>query len=466
MLGITQIAVLVNKMDLVDYSREVFEAVAAEYSGFLDRIGVRAVRFIPVAAQPGENVVRRTEHLRWYDGPTVLEMLDEFRPEPLVVDAPLRMPVQAVYKFTERSDDRRIVAGTIETGKLRVGDQIVFYPSGKKTRVQAIEAFNRPAALEARAGEATGFTMTEQVYIARGEVVTHAEEPPPEVTTRLRVSLFWLGRHPLVTGKDYWLKLGTARAQARVESIDRTLDASTLQESEAASAVERHQVAECTLSLARPMAFDLASNLAPTGRFVIVDDYEICGGGIVREGLADRQAWVRDKVLRRNSQWDASRISEERRIERYSQRPVLLLVTGAVEADRKGLAREFEAHLFNEGRLVYFLGMGNVVHGVDADLERSEVYRPEHLRRLGEVANILLDAGMIVVAAAASLTAEETAVVRTAVGEDRVSVVWLGGAVTTDLVPDLLLSRQEDGDHLRQMKALLQDQGVIFRNRF
>jgi bifunctional enzyme CysN/CysC len=308
--------------------------------------------------------------------------------------------------------------------------------------------------------------MTEQVYVARGEIATRAEEPPPEVTTRLRVSVFWLGRHPLVTGKEYWLKLGTARVRARVNTIDRTLDAATLQESAAATAVERHQVAECSLSLTRPLAFDLASNLAPTGRFVIVDDYEICGGGIVREAIADRQAWVRDKVLRRNSQWAASHISEERRIERYSQRPVLLLVTGPAEADRKGLAREFEAHLFNEGRLVYFLGMGNLVYGVDADLDRSEVYRPEHLRRMGEVANILLDAGMIVVAAAASLTGEEMAVIRTAVGEDRVSSVWLGGAVTTDLVPDLLLSREDEDEHLGRMKLLLQDQGVIFRNRF
>jgi bifunctional enzyme CysN/CysC len=307
--------------------------------------------------------------------------------------------------------------------------------------------------------------MTEQVYAVRGEVATRADQPHPEVTTRVRVSLFWLGRHPLVGRKEYVLKLGAARVPARLEAIHRTLDAATLEESSGAAAVERHQVAECSLALSRPIAFDLASNLGPTGRFVIVDDNEICGGGIVREALPDRQAWVRDKVLRRNSQWAPSHISEERRIERYSQRPVLLLVTGAATTDRKGLAREFEARLFEEGRLVYFLGMGNLVYGVDADIDRSQESRPEHLRRLGEVANILLDAGMIVIAAAASLTREEVEVVGTAVGQDRVSTVWLGDLVGTDLVPDLSLAPDDGEDRLGRMKTLLQDQGVIFRNR-
>jgi bifunctional enzyme CysN/CysC len=139
-------------------------------------------------------------------------------------------------------------------------------------------------------------------------------------------------------------------------------------------------------------------------------------------------------------------------------------VTGPAGADRKGLARELEVRLFDEGRHVYFLGMGNLVHGVDADIEGSPENRPEHLRRLGEVGNILLDAGMIVVAAAAALTSEEVEVIRTAVGQDRVSTVWFGGPVETDLAPDLLIGPSDD-NRLARMKALLQDQGVIFRSR-
>jgi bifunctional enzyme CysN/CysC len=376
------------------------------------------------------------------------------------------MPVQGVYKFTERNDTRRIIAGTIESGRIRVGDDIVFYPSGKKTRIETIEAFNRPPQIEASAGEATGFTVDEQVYVSRGEVATRASEPPPLVSTRMRVNLFWLGSRPLVTGKDYLIKLGTARVAARVAEIYRAMDGSDLSAADARTKVEKNQVADCSFVLSRPLAFDIASTHAHTSRFVIVDDYEISGGGIVREALPDAQAWIRDKVIQRNAHWDASRVSEDCRAERYGQRPTLVLITGPEAVDRKGVAREFEARLFDEGRHVYFLGMGNIVHGVDADIPRSDDKAgPEHVRRLAEVANILLDAGLIVIAAAAALSEQDAGVVRTAVGEERVNFVWLGDRCATDLAADLVLPLDAADEHTTRMKKLLQDRGVIFRTR-
>ena len=213
--------------------------------------------------------------------------------------------------------------------------------------------------------------------------------------------------------KEYLLKLGTGRASFRVEEIHRVIDASDLAFSEERTQVNRHEVAECTVALGKPLAFDTADQSSPTGRFVIVDNYEICGGGIVRQALPDRQAWIREKVLNRNYKWEAGGVSTERRMERYSQKPALLVITGEKDADRKGLARELEARLFDDGRLVYFLGMGNVLYGVDADIERTGVNRLEHLRRLGEVANILLDAGLIVIATAAALSQEDIEVIRT-----------------------------------------------------
>ena len=263
MLGISRIVVLVNKMDLVGYDQAAYEGVVAEYGAFLEQIGVPAFRLLPVAAWAGDNIATRSEKLSWYGGPTVLETLDELEPDAAPVDAPLRMPVQSVYKFTERNDNRRIIAGTIETGRIRVGDDIVFYPSGKKTRIETIEAFNRPPQIEASAGEATGFTVDEQVYVSRGEVATRASEPPPHVTTRMRVNLFWLGSRPLVTGKDYLIKLGTARVAARVAEIHRVLDGSELSIAEARTKVEKNQVADCSFVLSRPLAFDIASTMRP-----------------------------------------------------------------------------------------------------------------------------------------------------------------------------------------------------------
>ena len=462
MLGIRQVVVLVNKMDLVGYDQAAFDRLVSEYSAFLDQVGLRPLRFIPVAAQLGDNIATASRRLPWYSGPTVLEALDELCPDTPASAAPLRMPVQGVYKFTEVGDTRRIIAGTIETGTLNVGDQIVFYPSGKKTTIASIEGFNRPAATSAAAGEAIGFTMTEQVYVQRGEVAVRAEQPKPCVTTRFRANVFWLGREPLVVNRDYRLKIGTAQLPVRVTRIERVIDASRLEPIADAQAIGRHQVAECVLETASPLAFDLVSTVAATGRFALVDNFEISGGGIICEALEDSQTVVRDRVMLRNQKWDASRVSETRRAERYSQRPVLLLVTGDESTDRKGFARECEARLFDDGRFVYFLGMGNLVHGVDADIAGVGGVRPEHLRRLGEVANILLDAGLIVVAAAANLTAQEVESLRTAIGQERVATVWLGDRADSDLSADLQLSAAES-DGTARIKTMLQQRGFIYR---
>ncbi|HKP29714.1 MAG TPA: GTP-binding protein, partial [Gemmatimonadales bacterium] len=442
MLGITQLAVIVNKMDLVGYRQQPFQKLVDEYARFLEEIGVEPIAFIPVAAREGDNVAAKGNHLDWYEGPTVLEMLKRFEPEPPPVDRPFRMPVQDVYKFTEHGDDRRIVAGTVDAGSISVGDEVVFYPSGKKSRINSIEAFNGALRARASAGQATGFTLTDQIYVRRGELAARAGERRPSVTTRLRVSLFWLGHEPLVQGRDYILKLGSARVLARIDSIQRLIDASSLATLPRHDRVEQHEVAECTLELQHAIAFDEPATVPGTSRFVLVDDYDIRGGGIVREALPDKQAWVRDKVLLRNFKWEPSFIPTEQRAERYGQHRALLLLTGPREADRKRLAKELELRLFNDGRVVYFLGMGNMVYGVDADLDRRG-NRAEHMRRLAEVANIMLDAGVILLVSAQELGAEDVDLIKASVGADLVTAAWLGGKVTTDLRPDLQIDEGE-----------------------
>ncbi|HWK12130.1 MAG TPA: GTP-binding protein [Vicinamibacterales bacterium] len=463
MLGIRQIAVAVNKMDLVGWSRDTFEQVTAEYSAFLAQIGIAPAHVIPVSGMRGDNIAAASVEMPWYTGPTVLDALDSFRAAEPPTTRSFRMPVQGVYKFTGQNDSRRIVAGTPDTGTLRVGDDVLFYPSGKKSRVHSIEAFNRPPQTELHAGQAAGFTLEEQIYITRGELAVRAGEPAPHVSTRIRVSLFWLGRAPFLQDKDYVLKLGTSRVPARLESIERVIDASDLQSSASGDRVGRHEVAECTLTLGRPLAFDTGAEFEATSRFVIVDDFDISGGGIIRESLTDPHSGLRESVLRRNLKWSSSGVPLERRSERLSQRPALLVITGEASTDRKRLARALETRLFDEGRHVYFLAIGNLLYGVDADLERTEENRPEHVRRLGEVANILLDAGLIVIATAIDLAQEDAERLRTAVGADRVAFVWMGDDVATDLTPDLIVGDDDDADATMPLKALLQQMGVIFR---
>ena len=210
----------------------------------------------------------------------MLNALDEFRSEPLPVDRPFRMPVQDVYKFTKQGDDRRIVSGTIDSGSVSVGDTVIFYPSGKKSRVKSIEAFNRPPRRRRRPAGRRLHPPGADLHHPR-RAGDRGGQPRPQVTTRLRVSLFWLGKDPMVKRKDL-LKLGSARVTCRVEEILRVMDASTLGTTEQRNAIQRHDVAECVLRLDRAIACDLAEDVAATSRFVIVDDYEIRGGGIVR----------------------------------------------------------------------------------------------------------------------------------------------------------------------------------------
>ena len=463
MLGIRQLVVLVNKMDLVGYDRATFDRIAAEYGAFLGKLNVTPQRFIPVSGREGENIARHATTMPWYDGPTVLEALDQFKAEAPEVDKPFRMSVQDVYKFTQDGDDRRIVAGTVDTGRVQPGDEVVFYPSGKKARVATIEGFNTPVQTRAEAGEATGFTLAEQIYVSRGELAAVSGQAAPQVTTRLKASVFWLGKDALVKGKDYSLKVGAARVPMRVEEIHRVLDASTLEADEKKSRVDRHEVAECTLRTGRAIACDLAEAIATTSRFVIVDDYEIRGGGIVREALSDTLSGVRNQVLLRNYKWEPSHIPADRRAERYRQRPTLILVTSERPDERKGLAKQLEQRLFEIGNVVYFLGMGTLLYGVDADIARGEANRQEHLRRLAEVANLMLDAGVILVVSASELTQADVELIKTTVEPDRIQVVWAGENKTTDVVIDLKVPEPESDEAVEQVKRLLQEKGIIFR---
>ena len=462
LLGIRQLAVVINKMDLVDYREEAFRALADDYRAFLAGLGLEPASVIPAAAAEGANLAGRSDRMPWYTGPTVLEALEAFRPDSAPAEGPFRMPVQDVYKFTGRGDDRRIVAGTIETGTVRPGDELVFYPSGKRARVRRLEAFGRPPAAAAAAGEAAGFTLEEQIYITRGEIAARAGEPRPAVTTRLRVGLFWLGREPLVRGRDYLLKLATQRVTMRVDVIHRALDLASFAARSPADVVARLEAADCTLVLDRAIAADTAEIATPTARFVIVDGTEIAGGGLVREALTDAERPVRDKVLLRNAKWETSFIPVDRRAERYRQHPTLLLLTGPREVERKHLAKALEAQLFEAGHVVYYLGMANVVYGVDADLGRAADDRAEHMRRLAEIANLLLDAGVILLVTAQELTRRDLDLIRTAAPADRVVTAWLGDRLSTDLPLDLALGESApEAENVERLRALLEERGAF-----
>jgi bifunctional enzyme CysN/CysC len=444
MIGIRQIAVLVNKMDLVHYNQEVFQELVASYAAFLNEIGIDAAEYIPVSGVAGDNIVNLSRNMPWYHGRTILEELDHFSSAKLPEEQPFRMPVQGVYKFTRNGDDRRIVAGTIESGRLNIGDEVIFYPSGKRSKVRSLEGFNQISTGSFSAGQAIGFTLTEQIYIKRGDIAGIADQLQPKVTSRIRVKLFWLGKKPLEVEKEYILKLGTAKVKMQIEAIVSVLDASTLQ-FEFKNIVARHEVAECIFKLEQVIAFDLTHENAATGRFVIIDDYEISGGGMIVEGLEDKDSSLRQQVILRNYKWEKSIIPPEERAKKYNHQAALVLITGARNVGKKTLAKALEQQLFNEGKVVYFLGIGNVIYGVDADIKKiSNNQREEHVRRLAEVSQLMLDAGMIVIITAIELTQKELEIFKTVVDIGRIETIWVGEKITTDIAYDLHIPRVEN----------------------
>ncbi|MFZ1291349.1 MAG: GTP-binding protein [Melioribacteraceae bacterium] len=464
MLGIKQIAVIVNKMDLVKYEQSIFDKIVKEFQEFLNSIEVNSKTFIPVSGREGDGIAALTNNISWFKGQTILDVLDSFQKEKPINNKPFRMPVQSVYKFTNMGDDRRIVAGTVETGSLTIGDTVVFYPSGKRSKVKTIEKFNSPKQNKVSVGESAGFTLEEQIYITRGEIAFKDGELPPKTSKRIKVSLFWLGRKSLEKGKDYFLKIGTAKVNVKLEEIYRVINASNLETSEIQKQVNRHEVAECSFKLDKAIAFDLSNENDKTSRFVIIDQYEIAGGGIIHDILEDKFAQIRDNVIIRNYKWEKSIISPESRAEKYNQKSALLLITGSKGAGKKEVAKALENQLFNDGKVVYFLGIGNVKYGIDADLAKGESNKEEHLRRLAEVAHIMLDSGVILIVTARELSQDDLEIIKTTVNPDKITTIWTGEDVLTDLSYDIKIPGIIDiNESTKIIKNKLYESGVIFK---
>jgi bifunctional enzyme CysN/CysC len=422
LVGVQQVAVVVNKMDLVDYSEKRYAAIVAEYGAFLAQLGVTPRCFLPASAILGDNVASRGRNLSWYEGPTVLEALDLFQGEAPGDAVPLRLAVQDVYKF----DARRIVAGRVASGRLRVGDRLVFSPSSKTAAVKTIEAFNvTPAPDEVTAGQSVGVTLDEQIFIERGEVASH-QDAPALVSTAVRCNVFWLGRQPLRLSHPYLLRLATQETPAEVAEIHRVIDAGDLEAQERPDVIERNQVADVTIRTRSPVAFDLYRDFQVTGRFVLVDDYDVAGGGIITSLVTDEYAGLREEVRQRELAWTKGQVGPDDRAAHYGHRAALVILVGPNEEAALGLAAALERALVVDGRHAYLLEGRNLRRGLDADL--AEAQQGEMLRRFGEVARLLLDTGMIVVATPTVATAADLDAVRTLVQPATTLVVQIAGS--------------------------------------
>jgi bifunctional enzyme CysN/CysC len=277
LLGVRQLMVLVNKMDLIGYDQAIFDSISREYRAFLGELGLVPRYVIPVSAKLGDNVAQRSNVMDWYQGPTVLDSLEDCEAAAPGEALPLRFPVQGVYKF----DARRIIAGRIATGRLQVGDRLLFSPLGKVGTIKTIEEFNTlEQPTEAGAGQSIGVTLEEQIFVERGAIASH-EKSAPGVSADVHATLFWLGAHSLQKGRSYTLRLATQEMPCEVKAIHRVVDVADLVPHPSATVVAQNEVAELTLRTKRPIAFDSGHEFPITGRFVLVDGHDIAGGGVI-----------------------------------------------------------------------------------------------------------------------------------------------------------------------------------------
>jgi bifunctional enzyme CysN/CysC len=465
MLGIKQVAVLVNKMDLEDYSEARFHAIRDEYVAFLTRLGVHPEAFIPISAREGINLVTRAPETPWYKGRSVLEQVDAFEKVHRDKNETFRMPVQDIYKFTAQGDARRIVAGMIETGFITPGTEVVFQPSGKKSVIKSIEGFNTPPLTEIGRGHSTGFTLTTQIYIKPGELMCKADEPPPKVSRRFRANLFWMGRSPMIMNRQYKMKIGASSVLIELADILNIIDASELSSVAGKRQIDRHDVAECIVDATRPIAFDRSPDIEQTGRFVIVDDFEITGCGNILEELDDSQSVMEEHVRRRELVWEKGHVTPEDRRARFQHEGVLLLFHGPKGCGKRRVSRLVEKGLFENGANTYYFGIANLFEDLDHDARTHSVDREENLQRLAELGRVITDAGLLFFTTITDLDDFDLENLKTLIAPNRLFVVNLGESEFDKYPIDVQLPFKPDYDEAAQKVVdTLREKGVVGSN--
>ena len=401
LLGVKQVAVVVNKMDRVEFSAARFAEISDEITAHLTGLGVTPLAVVPISARDGDGVAERTPRTSWYHGPTVVEALDALEPARPPEQLALRLPVQAIYKF----DDRRIVAGRIESGGLAVGDEIVIMPAGKIAKIRSVEGWPvTPVPGTQTAGRSVGVTLDRELFVERGDVIAHVGTSPRD-TRRLRARIFWLHDKELAKGEQILVRLGTREARATVVAIEKAVDPGDLSSVETKSIAKNH-VGEIDIALAQPIAADSYIDNPRTGRLVIEVGGRIAGGGLVLSVEAGQRAIPVDIVPVES----ALRLDE--RSARYRHNGAVLWLTGLPGSGKSTLARALERRLFGNGGSPVLLDGDTLRAGLNRDLGFSAADRTENIRRLAEVATHLARNGHIAIVAAVSPSREDRAAAR------------------------------------------------------
>ena len=382
LLGIGHVVLAVNKMDLVGYGRDAFEAIAEGYRALAAQLGIADVQCIPLSALEGDNLVARSANTPWYDGPALLEHLETVQVEAGEGSGALRLPVQ----WVNRPDPHfRGFAGTIAAGEVRPGDAVVVLPSARRSTVARVLDANGDAA-SARAGQAVTLTLADEIDVSRGDVIAAAGDPP-EVADQFAAHVLWMDEAALLPGRPYWLQIGTRTVAASVSEIKHRVDVDT-QERLAAKRLELNEVGWCNLALDEPIVFEPYARNRTLGGFILID----------RHSNATVAAGTLDFALRRagNVHWQHLDVDKAARARIKGQAPRVLWFTGLSGAGKSTIANLVDKRLHALGYHTFILDGDNVRHGLNRDLGFTDEDRVENIRRVAEVARLMADAGLIV----------------------------------------------------------------------
>jgi bifunctional enzyme CysN/CysC len=382
LLGIRELVLAVNKMDLVGFDRAVFERIAGVFRDFAAGLGVRRVTCIPIAALGGDNVTLPSAAMPWYEGPALLPFLETVETAAASSDGAFRMPVQ----WVNRADlDFRGYAGTVVRGSVRPGATVVALPSGRSSRVTRI-VLGATDLDQAVAGQSVTLTLADEIDISRGDMLCVPGDHP-EITDQVAAHLVWMHDERLVPGRLYHIRAGTAQALAQVSELKHKVNVDSL-EHQAAKTLALNEIGFCNLSFDRPLALDPYDACRDTGSFVLIDRVTnaTVGAGMVAFSL--RRA--------ANILWQPFEVHKGRRAAIKGQKPCLLWFTGLSGAGKSTIANALEKHLVELGRHTYLLDGDNVRHGLNKDLGFTVADRVENIRRVAETAKLMVDAGLIV----------------------------------------------------------------------
>ena len=399
LLGIRHVVLAVNKMDLVDYDRATYDAIVREYGEFATSIGIEAFTPIPLSALTGENVVERSAALAWYDGPPLLAHLEAVEIDVTADQAKaFRMPVQWVNR---PNLDFRGFAGLVTSGIVRPGDEVRVLPSGRTTCIERIVTFDGDLD-QAVAGQSVTLTLRDEIDCPRGHVIAAASNPP-EVADQFEASIVWMADEEMLPGRSYWMKLGTQTVTATLQQPKYEINVNTL-EHLAAKTLQLNSIGVANLSTDRPMVFEPYERDRRLGGFILIDKYTnaTIAAGMIHFALRRSQ----------NVHWQALAVPRERRAALKNQKPVLLWFTGLSGAGKSTIANLVDARLTRMNRHVCLLDGDNVRHGLNKDLGFTDADRVENIRRVAEVGKLMVDAGLIVIAAFISPFRSERRMVR------------------------------------------------------